>query len=45
VINTVIDKIKLCIDKVLPLISTICDRIGLVEMIDGQWEKHKMKGY
>lgn len=33
-VNTVIDRIKLCTDKVLPLISAICDRIGLVEIID-----------
>lgn len=34
--NEVIDKIRVCTDKVLPLISAVCDKIGLEEMVDKQ---------
>lgn len=35
-VNGVIDKIRVHTDKVLPLISAICDKIGLAGIVDKQ---------
>lgn len=32
----VLDKFKVCIDGVLPLLSAMCDKVGLKDRIDAQ---------